>query len=75
MSPAYNYELFWRILNPMSELSAEEKQRMNVVFVVCGGVKVTSDELFEYAQILDRVAEVEKEWEVIRNGTEICVQK
>ncbi|KAI9566515.1 tryptophan synthase beta subunit-like PLP-dependent enzyme, partial [Boletus coccyginus] len=75
MSPAYSHELFWRILDPMSELSAEEKQRKNVVFIVCGGVKVTSDELSEYAQILDRTAEVEKEWKVICNGTEICVQK
>ena len=75
MSPAYNQELFWRILDPISELSAEEKQRKNVIFVVCGGVKVTSDELSGYAQILDRAAEVEKEWKIVCSGTEICVQK
>lgn len=75
MSPAYNHELFWRILDPMSELSAEEKKKKNVVFVVCGGVKVISDELSEYAQILDRAAEVEREWKVVCNGTEIYTQK
>jgi len=75
MAPAYSYELFWRILDPMSELSDEEKQRKKVIFVVCGGVKVTSDELSGYAQILDQAAEVEKEWKVVCSGTEICVQK
>ncbi|KAG8217432.1 tryptophan synthase beta subunit-like PLP-dependent enzyme [Butyriboletus roseoflavus] len=75
MAPAYSHELFWRILDPISELSAEEKQRKNVIFVVCGGVKVTPDELSEYAHILDRAAEVEKQWKVVCNGTEICIQK
>lgn len=75
MSPAYNHELFWRILDPISKLSAEEKQRKNVIFVVCGGVKVTSDELSEYAQILDQSAEVEREWKVVCNGNEFCVQR
>lgn len=75
MAPAYSRELFWRILDPTSELSAEEKQRKTVIFVVCGGVKVTFDELSEYAQILDRAAEVEREWKVVCNGTEICVRK
>ncbi|KAN0075216.1 Tryptophan synthase beta subunit-like PLP-dependent enzyme [Tylopilus felleus] len=75
MSPAYSHELFWRILDPLSELSSERRLRKNVVFVVCGGVKVTSDELSEYAQILDRAARVEREWKVVCNGTEICIQK
>jgi len=75
MAPAYSHELFWRILDPMSKLSDEEKQRKNVIFVVCGGVKVTSDELSGYAQILDRAAEVEREWKVVCSGEEICVQK
>lgn len=75
MSPAYSREMFWRILDPTSELSAEEKQSKNVIFVVCGGVKVTFDELSEYAQILDRAAEVESEWNVVCNGKEICIQK
>ena len=75
MAPAYSHELFWRILDPMSELSAEEKQRKKVIFVVCGGVKVTSDELSEYTQILDRAAEVEKQWRVVCNGAEISIQK
>lgn len=75
MSPAYSHELFWRILDPMSELSAEAKQSKNVIFVVCGGVKVTSNELSEYAQILDRAAEVESEWKVVCNEKEIRIQK
>lgn len=75
MSPAYSHELFWRILDPVSQLSSEERQRKNVIFVVCGGVKVTSDEVSEYAQILDRAAEVEKEWRIVCNGAEIRIQK
>ena len=75
MAPAYSHELFWRILDPMSKLSAEEKQRKHVIFVVCGGVKATPNDLSDYAQILDRAAEVEREWKVVCNGTEICVQK
>lgn len=75
LSPAYSHELFWRIVDPMSGLCAEERRRKNVIFVVCGGVKVTSDELSEYAQVLDRAAERETEWRVIYNGTELCVRK
>ncbi|KAG6376067.1 hypothetical protein JVT61DRAFT_2037 [Boletus reticuloceps] len=75
MSPAYRHALFWRILDPMSELSVEERQTKNVIFVVCGGVKVASDELSEYAQILDQAAELEREWKVVCNGTDIYVQK
>ncbi|KAF8448051.1 tryptophan synthase beta subunit-like PLP-dependent enzyme [Boletus edulis BED1] len=75
MSPAYRHELFWRILDPMSELSVEERQTKNVIFVVCGGVKVTFDELSEYAQILDQAAEIEREWKIVCNGTDIYVQK
>ncbi|KAG9318393.1 tryptophan synthase beta subunit-like PLP-dependent enzyme [Chiua virens] len=75
MSPAYSYDLFWRILDSTSKLSAEEKRKKNVIFIVCGGVKVTFDELSEYDPILDRAAEAEREWKVICNGTEICVPK
>ena len=71
MSPAYNHELFWRILDPMSELSAEERRRKSVIFVVCGGVKVTADELSGYAQVLDQVAQ--RKTKVMYNGTELCV--
>lgn len=75
LSAAYSPELFWRILDPKSELSAEEKRCKTVVFVVCGGVKVTYDELSEYARILDRAAEAESEWKIVCNGTEFCIQK
>jgi L-serine/L-threonine ammonia-lyase len=75
MSAAYNRELFWRILDPTSELSTEEKQKKTVIFVVCGGVKVTFDELMEYSQILDQAAKVEQEWQIVCNGTEFRVPK
>ena len=75
MSPAYSHELFWRIMDPMSELSAEEKQRKNVVFIVCGGVKVTPDEFLGYIQVLERAAKTETEWKIVCNGKELCVQK
>jgi len=75
LSAAYSPELFWRILDPKLELSAEEKRCKTVVFVVCGGVKVTYDELSEYAGILDRAAEVESEWKIVCNGTKLCIQK
>ncbi|KAF9228023.1 tryptophan synthase beta subunit-like PLP-dependent enzyme [Gyrodon lividus] len=75
MSAAYNCELFWRILDPASEFSAEEKQKKAVIFVVCGGVKVTFDELMEYSQILDEAEKVEQEWQIVCNGTEFRVPK
>ncbi|KAF8841174.1 tryptophan synthase beta subunit-like PLP-dependent enzyme [Paxillus ammoniavirescens] len=75
MSAAYNRELFWHILDPTSELSTEEKQKKTVIFVVCGGVKVTFDELMEYSQILDQAAKVEQEWRIVCNGTEFRVPK
>ncbi|KAF9232147.1 tryptophan synthase beta subunit-like PLP-dependent enzyme [Melanogaster broomeanus] len=75
MSAAYNHEMFWRILDPMSELSTDEKRKKTVVFVVCGGVKVTFEELMEYGQILDQAAKVEKEWRIVCNGTEFRVPK
>ncbi|KAH7889803.1 tryptophan synthase beta subunit-like PLP-dependent enzyme [Phlebopus sp. FC_14] len=75
LSAAYSRELFWRILDPMSELLCHERQKKSVIFVVCGGVKITYAEMAEYGQILDDAAQVEKEWRVVCNGTEYRIPR
>ncbi|KIJ69508.1 hypothetical protein HYDPIDRAFT_79658 [Hydnomerulius pinastri MD-312] len=75
LSAAYNRDLFWRVLDPKSEVSDEERQKKTAIFIVCGGVKISCAEMVEYGEILNKAAAVEKEWQVVCNGTEFRVPK
>ncbi|KIK31302.1 hypothetical protein PISMIDRAFT_670332, partial [Pisolithus microcarpus 441] len=71
----YNYEFFWHILDPELALSPEEKQKKTVVFVVCGGINISYDELTSYTDILEEAASREHSWRIVCNGTEFNVSK
>lgn len=75
MSAAYNYEFFWHILDPELALSPEEKQKKTVVFVVCGGINISYDELTSYTDTLEEAATREHSWRIVCNGTEFNVSK
>ena len=61
MVPAYSKELFDKLvpLKPSGE-------RRNILFIVCGGFKVSVSELMEYTSIA--AAEQSPAWEVLCNG-------
>ncbi|KAI6028313.1 tryptophan synthase beta subunit-like PLP-dependent enzyme [Pisolithus orientalis] len=75
ISAAYNHEFFWRLLDPESALSPEEKRKKTVVFVVCGGINICYDEAASYTGILKEAAAHEDTWRIICNGTEFHVNK
>ena len=58
LTPAYKPSFF-------SSLLAPAKPR-NVVFIVCGGFKVSLEEMSEYQALLD--ADLHQDWEVFCDG-------
>ncbi|KAI6038983.1 tryptophan synthase beta subunit-like PLP-dependent enzyme [Pisolithus marmoratus] len=75
ISAAYNHEFFWRILDPESALSPEEKRKKTVVFVVCGGINISYSEVASYTDILEEAAAREHSWRIVCNGAEFHVSK
>ena len=72
LTPGYNREFFSRILGPdFSALSPEERKKKCIVFVVCGGVKVSLEEFQEFAT----AAQAESCWRVQIDGEDIQVAK
>ena len=59
LAPAYSPELFARLVPP-----SPSGARKNVVFVVCGGFKISLAELEDYRTIVEK----KKYWEVLCNG-------
>lgn len=68
MVPAYSRELFDKLVPPKP--SGEPR---NIVFIVCGGFKVSVAELMEYAKIA--AAEPSPHWEVLCNGEQWNIAK
>ncbi|RPD53162.1 tryptophan synthase beta subunit-like PLP-dependent enzyme [Lentinus tigrinus ALCF2SS1-7] len=68
LTPAYNRSLF-RALVPPSEKQA------TVVFVLCGGFKVSLQDLKEYENIVDDELRVGGNWVVALNGESLRVPK
>lgn len=75
ISAAYNYEFFWRLLDPELALPPEEKRKKRVVFVVCGGINISYGEVTSYTDILEEAATLEHGWRIVCNGTEFHVSK
>lgn len=63
--PAYSPELFAKLVPP-----SPSGERNTVVFVVCGGFKVSLAELEEYRTNVEKYAEGRTHWEVLCNGVE-----
>jgi L-serine/L-threonine ammonia-lyase len=68
MVPGYSKELFDRLV-PV-KTSGEPR---NVIFIVCGGFKVSVAELMEYTKIA--AAETSSHWEVLCNGEQWSLLK
>lgn len=75
LTPGYNREFLSRILGPaFSALSPEERKEKCLVFVVCGGVKISFEEMREFEEIV-AAAQVQSYWRVQIGGEETQVPK
>ncbi|KAG1802512.1 tryptophan synthase beta subunit-like PLP-dependent enzyme [Suillus subaureus] len=75
LTPGYNREFLLRILGPtFSALSLEERKEKCLVFVVCGGVKISFEEMREFEEIV-AAAQVQSYWRMHINGEETQVSK
>ncbi|KAG2048955.1 tryptophan synthase beta subunit-like PLP-dependent enzyme [Suillus hirtellus] len=75
LTPGYNREFLLRILGPtFSALSPEERKEKCLVFVVCGGVKISFEEMMEFEEIV-AAAQVQSYWSVRVDGEEIQLPK
>ena len=59
--PAYSKELFDKLVPPKPN-----GEPRNVIFIVCGGFKVSVAELMDYTKIV--AAEKSPSWDVLCNG-------
>lgn len=68
LAPAYSKELFDKLIP-----SKPDGEPRNILFIVCGGFKVSVTELMEYAKItaVDKAAH----WEVLCNGERWSISK
>ncbi|KAG1853425.1 tryptophan synthase beta subunit-like PLP-dependent enzyme [Suillus subalutaceus] len=75
LTPGYNREFLLRILGPtFSALSPEERKEKCLVFVVCGGVKISFEDMREFEEIVAAV-QAQSYWRVQIDGEEIQVPK
>ncbi|OJA21230.1 hypothetical protein AZE42_07994 [Rhizopogon vesiculosus] len=75
LTPGYNHEFLLHILGPkFSALSVEERKKKRFVFVVCGGIKISFDDIKEFEEIV-AAAQAEGYWSVQIDGKDIQVPK
>ncbi|KAG2071654.1 tryptophan synthase beta subunit-like PLP-dependent enzyme [Suillus decipiens] len=75
LTPGYNREFLSLILGPtFSTLSPEERKEKCLVFVVCGGVKISFEEMREFEEIVAAV-QMQSYWRVQIGGEETQVPK
>jgi L-serine/L-threonine ammonia-lyase len=72
LAPAYSEATFSKIMRAAGVISGDESmQGKTVVFVVCGGVKISSEEIDEYQSIVESVTSAAGyEWTVRCEGEE-----
>lgn len=69
LSLAYHPDLFMRIRETYFVRGDGNMGRKNVVFIVCGGVKISAGEIHEYEnELQELLRQGEKAWEVFCNG-------
>lgn len=74
LTPGYNREFLECILGPrFLTLSPEERKERCLVFVVCGGVKISFEEMREFEEIV--AAQGQSYWRVHISGEETQVPK
>jgi L-serine/L-threonine ammonia-lyase len=75
LTPGYNREFLLRILGPtFSAISPEERKEKCLVFVVCGGVKISLEDMREFEEIVAATQE-QSYWRVQISGEETQVPK
>ena len=71
LSPAYKQSLFDRLVPTTST-----PEKRTVIFIVCGGFKISLDEMEEYREIVRAdLKNGEHGWEVVCNGEKMYVAK
>lgn len=69
LTVAYNPHFFSFIRQMVWPSNLEPIEGKTIVLVVCGGVKISLDELKDYGEIVDRISqEAGREWVVHCNG-------
>lgn len=72
LTPAYNPSFFAQLVSPTSPT----QKKKSVVFIVCGGFKISLDEIEEYRRIVRASLENDGDsWEVMYNGEKSFVAK
>ncbi|KAI0303397.1 tryptophan synthase beta subunit-like PLP-dependent enzyme [Multifurca ochricompacta] len=69
LTPAYQHELLARLVPPNP---AEKKV---LVFIVCGGFKISRQDLAEYSQIVREDQNVGGKWDLVVDGEQLQVDK
>ncbi|KAL5490145.1 CHA1 [Sanghuangporus weigelae] len=76
LSLAYHPDLFERIQTAnITKRNQSNENKKTVVFIVCGGVKVSLDEVQEYEALLREESRKSPAWEVFCNGKRLSVIK
>lgn len=69
LAPAYHPKFFTRLFESQARrVGMSTNGRKTVVFIVCGGVKISLEELVEYEVVVDNVLKEGQEWEVFCGG-------
>lgn len=70
LTPAYKPALFDKLVPPSSSGTLR-----TVVFIVCGGFKVSLEEMVEYRDIVNADVRSGGHWEVLCNGERWVIDK
>ena len=68
LTPAYNPALFRALIPPSDE-------PQTVVFVLCGGYKVSLQDIKEYERIVETELAAAEDWDITLNGQTMRVPK
>jgi L-serine/L-threonine ammonia-lyase len=72
LAPAYKPSLLSHLVSPL-ESSGNGKR--NIVFIVCGGFKISQTDLVSYGNILQDDAGSGNEWDIMVDGEKLRVSK
>lgn len=67
LTPGYNLRLFDKLIPKV-----EGGEKRTVLFIVCGGFKVSLDDMAEYRRLADVPGDV---WEILCNGEHVRIEK
>ncbi|THH10834.1 hypothetical protein EW145_g1054 [Phellinidium pouzarii] len=69
LTPAYHPSFFNHLLESQGRrIDMSVNRRKTVVFIVCGGVKISLEELMEYKVVVNDALKESQEWEIFCDG-------